>query len=127
MLRTSDIIVDQSILGNDEIRCTRVSEDYEYVNGKRTEKLQGYKYDCVIIELGYEPFQVKIPGNAQMESPTSKKGVPVTFEGLILGITVSAKGDFASVKLKGTAKSIHPIIANDGKKAQDTINIKPAV
>ena len=125
MLKPADIIVDRRMIGGSEIKLTNVAPDYEYVNNKRTSNLLGYRYDCVVDELGYEKLSVKIPGGQLLESPSSKKGFAVVFQNLELGISAQASGDFVNISLKGTATGIAP--ANDAaptEKAGGRSNVK---
>ena len=42
--------------------ATSVRPYYEFVDGKRTDKVLGYRYDVVLPQHGYEPLAVKVPG-----------------------------------------------------------------
>ena len=119
MIRSKDIIVDKCILGeNEELRLTKVSPDYEYEGDKKTERLLGYKYECVSEEMGYEQLTVKIPGAQLIESPKSRKGFPVRFQDLELGISVTVSGRFANIRLNGTATGVKPAEKPSGTKLQ---------
>lgn len=42
---------------------------YEYIEGKRTDKITAYKYVIVLPERGFEKISVKIEGNQLIDSP----------------------------------------------------------
>jgi hypothetical protein len=87
------------------------------VNRKKTDKLLGHKYDCVIEGLGFEQMTVRIPGDKQIDVPKEeRKGIPVRFTNLELGITVQANNEFVTIKLKGTATGIERLPQADGKE-----------
>lgn len=57
-------------LGKD-MMLTSVKPYFEYVDGKRTEKVQGYTYTVALPELRFSMLGVKIEGSQQMEAPHS--------------------------------------------------------
>lgn len=50
---------------------TAVKPFYAYVDGKRTDCVQGYKYTVALPEQRFALLDVKIEGAKQMEAPTS--------------------------------------------------------
>ncbi|WP_258111602.1 hypothetical protein [Alicyclobacillus sp. SP_1] len=104
----------QAIVGSPEVLCISEGPYYKYVNGVKTDQVEGVAYTCVLPKLGYERVVVKVPGhspvitNEQLSEP-----VLMTFESAICKFyrdrsgdyQLSCKADKAIVVNRGVAKS----------------------
>lgn len=52
-----------------EMMLTAVKPYYAYVDGKRTDTVQGYAYTVALPELRFAMLSVKIEGEKQLEAP----------------------------------------------------------
>lgn len=59
---------------------TQVTPSFIYADGKRTQETDGWKYNVLIPELGYDSLNVKIPGSKQVD--VSGPDTFVGFDGL---------------------------------------------
>ena len=59
---------------------TRISPNYIYADGKRTQEVDGWKYTVLIPELGYDSLNVKIAGSKQLDA--TGPNTYVIFDGL---------------------------------------------
>lgn len=50
----------------------------DYVNGKPSDDITGYKYVCVLPQMGYSQVSVKIMGAAQLDEPEQPYDVTCT-------------------------------------------------
>lgn len=66
MINSKNLKIDIACFG-DGIILTGITPWYEYVDGKKQNKLKGYKYEVAIPVLGFEKLAVKIRGNQQIE------------------------------------------------------------
>ena len=85
------------------MNLTGVEPYYSYEAGKKTDKIEGYKYNVVLLDKEYEKISIKIAGSRLIEEQ-EKYDIPVKFSGL----EVSFYQDFTTknLYLKATAKSI---------------------
>jgi len=74
-----------------------VAPYYEYVDGKKTEKLLGYKYN-IVEDKTFEKFSVKIASKApvitQEQVDASKERIKVTFENAFAKPYRTTYGDY---------------------------------
>ncbi len=61
---------------------TDVKPVYEYVDGKRSDKINGYAYCVALVAHKYADLTVKIPGEKQLE--LTADSMPVRFDGLFV-------------------------------------------
>ena len=80
MLKISDLIIDPRSLGT-RLWLTDVIPSYAYVDGKRTDKITGYRYTTVMVDHGLEKINVRIDGTRMLDVPNSGY-VPVFFTDL---------------------------------------------
>lgn len=75
---------------------------YSYEAGKKTDKIEGFKYNVVLLDKDYEKISVKIAGNRLIEEQ-EKYDIPIKF----IGLEVGFYQDFSNknLYLKATAKS----------------------
>lgn len=66
MINNKNIKIDTACFGEGLI-LTGIAPWYEYIDGKKQNKLKGYKYEIAIPALGFEKLAVKIAGNQQIE------------------------------------------------------------
>lgn len=59
-MKTSEIIVDAKATLGKDLRLTGMREIYAYVNGERTDTLEGYRYEVVLIDNQFEKVEFKI-------------------------------------------------------------------
>lgn len=85
------------------MNLTGVEPYYNYEAGKKTDKIEGYKYNVVLLDKEYEKISVKIAGNRLIEDQ-EKYDIPIKFVGLEVGFYQ----DFSNknLYLKATAKSL---------------------
>lgn len=84
------------------MNLTGVEPYYAYEAGKKTDKIEGFKYNVVLLDRDYEKISVKIAGNRLLEEQ-EKYDIPIKFVGLEVGFYQ----DFSTknLYLKATAKS----------------------
>ncbi len=84
------------------MNLTGVEPYYSYEAGKKTDKIEGFKYNIVLLDKDYEKISVKIAGTRLIEEQ-EKYDIPVKFNGLEVGFYQ----DFSTknLYLKATAKS----------------------
>ncbi len=74
-----------------------VAPYYEYVDGKKTENLLGYKYN-IVEDKSFEKFSIKIASKApvitQEQIDTSKERIKVSFENAIAKPYRTTYGDY---------------------------------
>lgn len=72
----------------------------EYVDGKATDNVTGYKYLCVAPNMSFAHVGIKIPGAALMETPAQP--VNVVFDGLIGRPYVNSSTNRPEISFKAT-------------------------
>lgn len=85
------------------MNLTGVEPYYIYEAGKKTNKIEGFKYNVVLLDREYEKISVKIAGNRLLEEQ-EKYDIPIKFVGLEVGFYQ----DFTTknLYLKATAKNL---------------------
>lgn len=110
-MKSSDIVIDVvKTLGPSPYLLCEISENWEYVNGKRTDTQLGYKYVIASPKLALEKVSVKIPGKKLLDIQSGEI-LEVDFTALDLGVYIQQNGRLA---LTGKATSI--ALASDNKK-----------
>ncbi len=66
MINSKNLKIDTACFGEGLI-LTGITPWYEYIDGKKQNKLKGYKYEIAIPVLGFEKLAVKIRGNQLIE------------------------------------------------------------
>lgn len=105
MIKTSDLTINPTCLGN-TLLLVDILPAFEYCDGKKTEKLLGYKYTCAIPKLKMEKINILIEGNTPLIDITNGEEIPmknVIFENLNVTFYLS-QGNF--INLKGTATNV---------------------
>ena len=59
---------------------------YKYEDGKKVDKIEGYRYEIVLCQRKYERLFVKIAGDQRIPFNEDEGGLPVQFENLELHI-----------------------------------------
>lgn len=100
-MKITDLKFDLGQFGK-RMNLTGVEPYYNYEAGKKTDKIEGYKYNVVLLDKEYEKISVKIAGNRLLEEQ-EKYDIPIKFVGLEVGFYQ----DFSTknLYLKATAKS----------------------
>ena len=80
---------------------------YRYEDGKKTDKVEGYRYDIVLANRKYEQISVKIAGEQRLAFTEDDSGIPVKFENLELRIYYQWHP--SSYDVSATATDIHPL------------------
>lgn len=67
---------------------------YAYdANGKRTDKIAGYRYETVLVEKNFEKVNVKIEGKQLLQNPEGY--AEVEYENLQISVYKTKDGDYA--------------------------------
>lgn len=112
-LKYSDIQVNiisdlKNVIGN-EYKLVGIRPYYQYVDKVKSETIEGYNYEIVLMERGYEKISVKIPGRpllTELNEDSFSSGVSVHFKDLDYRVYAKASNDFVSYNLTLTAKGI---------------------
>lgn len=59
---------------------------YKYEDGKKVDKIEGYRYEIVLCQRKYERLFVKIAGDQRIPFNEDEGGLPVQFENLELHV-----------------------------------------
>ena len=103
-LKITDLRIDPKSLGSNFLLAD-ISPAYEYQNGERTNKLQGYRYTVVLLEHQYEKIGVKVAVTTpiiDLEKEEIPVGSPVKFTNL----EVKSYFSKGQINLSATADSI---------------------
>lgn len=65
-MKTTEIIVDAKATLGKNIRLTGMREVYSYINGERTDTLEGYKYEVVLLDKSFEKVEFKIENTSPL-------------------------------------------------------------
>ena len=101
-MKITDLKVEIGQFGK-RMNLTGVEPYYIYEAGKKTNKIEGFKYNVVLLDREYEKISVKIAGNRLLEEQ-EKYDIPIKFVGLEVGFYQ----DFTTknLYLKATAKNL---------------------
>ena len=109
-MEIKDIVVDSYATVGKNLMLVGVSPSYAYDNGKRTDTINGYKYEIVMPERMYEKLNVRILGEQKVEMPENETP-QVLLDGLMIrlywtqqGHKVSASAD--NIRLVNPPKKI---------------------
>lgn len=88
------------------MNLTGIEPYYNYEGGKKTDKIEGFKYNVVLLDMDYEKIAVKVEGARRFEEQ-EKYDIPVKFTGLEIGMYQ----DFTTkaIHLKAKATNIEPL------------------
>lgn len=103
-VKITDLIISPKSLG-EKLWLVDVAPAYAYVDGKRSDKITGYRYSVALPERGLDKIDVRIDGEKQMETPNGY--VEVRFDELEVSIYWS-KGDY---HVAAKAAGIHTVNA----------------
>ena len=98
-MKLADLKIDNKIFGS-KMLLISVEEAAEYLEGKKTGRVDGYKYTVVLPEMNYEKLTVKIAGDKKLDA--DGRTPDVKFEDLVCTAYVMDR----SVGIKATAKNI---------------------
>ena len=99
MLR--NLLIDPACLGK-TMYLAGVTPSYKYDDNKqKTSEIEGYRYDVVLVDRGFDKIAVKIPGKQQLEAKDGEI-MAVAFEGLEIKVYVIS----GELKLSATAQKI---------------------
>ena len=82
MLDIRNLTIDNNSLGA-KMLLTEIRPAYIYENGKKTDKISGYRYDVALPKHGLEKLSVRIDGDQQMQPPEDGF-IEVGFSGLVV-------------------------------------------
>ena len=99
MINSKDLVLDNRVFGK-KYWLIDVKPSYEYVDGAKTDKVDGYKYIVVLPEMKMEKLSVKIAGNQIVDAPDGY--AECRFEELKVTPYVSA----GNINLAATATNI---------------------
>lgn len=103
MLDIRNLTIDNSSLGS-KMLLTEIRPAYIYENGKKTDKISGYRYDVALPKHGLEKLSVRIDGEQQMQPPEDGF-VDVVFVGLVVRSYIKD----GTAMFAATATGISPI------------------
>ena len=98
----------KNVIGN-EYKLVGIRPYYQYVDKVRSQTIEGYNYEIILMERGYEKISVKIPGRpllTELNEDSFSSGVSVHFKDLDYRVYAKASNDFVSYNLTLTAKGI---------------------
>lgn len=104
MIKISDLKIDTKCFGG-EYLLVDIVPYYKYQDKKRTDILEGYRYDVALPKFKMEKLSVKIPNNTPIVDIVNGEEIPmknVIFEGLEVGCYISN----GNVNLTSTARSV---------------------
>lgn len=87
--------------------CTGVRPVYEYVDGHRTDRIIGYKYTIVAVDMDAERLDVKILGDKQLDVGSGHVTVKLDDPEWVIWTN-----DYHAVVVSARATGIHPVIVN---------------
>lgn len=100
-MKITDLLIDPRSFG-ERLWLVDVVAAYEYNEGKRTDKIVGYRYVLALPDRGLDKVSVKIAGPQQIEKPDGY--VPVELDKLEIYIY----GFQGSYQFGARASGIHP-------------------
>lgn len=83
-MKVTDLVVDVNATLGRKLWVVEVIPAYEYKDGKRTEKVTGYRYMTVLPERKLDKIAIRIDGPAQLETPNGY--IEAAFEGLEVSV-----------------------------------------
>lgn len=101
-MKLTDLIIDPRTLG-DRLWLVDVTPAYQYITGKRTDTITGYRYTVALPDHGLDKIAIRIDGPQQMSAPDGYIGV--VCEGLELYL-YWAQGDY---HIGARATGIRPV------------------
>lgn len=105
-----DVVIDAYKTVGTELLLVGVAPSYAYEDGKRTDKIVGYKYEIVLLQHAYDKVSVKIEGDLRIELQENE-AVFVALENLTLTPYWTPQG----YRISTNATGIKPV--NPPKKA----------
>jgi len=86
MIKLSDIKIDAYATLGENMLLTDITPAYVYLNGRKTEEVEGFKYTVACQHLNLDKVSIKILGKKQLEM--SEKFEKVRFDGLALSVYI---------------------------------------
>lgn len=106
-----NLVIDVASSVGEILILVAVKPSYAYINGTKTDQLEGFRYDLVLPERSYDKLSVKIAGEQKLELSEGETQF-VTLDGLSLKLYWSPQGH----KISATADNIR--LVNPPKKVQ---------
>ena len=106
-LSPAGLIIDNRCLGS-EFLVTDVGPYFAYVDGQRTDKVDGYKYAAILPNRQFARLDVKIPGAKLLDVPAGQY-IPVAFDDLVVKLYFDNN---RRIQLTAKAESVHAIEAD---------------
>lgn len=93
-----------NIIGTDVFVALTILPVYRYVDGKRTDEVNGYKYD-VVDEIKYDRYSIKVQGeplmsNEELQAMREHEKVILQFEKQVYISTTIAKLSFMKTPIR---------------------------
>ena len=109
-LSPAGLIVDNRCLGS-EFLVTDVGPYFAYVDGQRTDKVDGYKYAAILPNRQFARLDVKIPGTKLLDVPAGQY-ISVAFDDLVVKLYFDNN---RRIQLTAKAESVHAVDKSHGK------------
>ncbi len=104
-MKIKDLVIDEFGTLGETFVLTEVSLKYAYVNGERTERVEGTYYSILCADRGYMTTRVAISGGIKIPPEDVAKNPKITFDGLNIRLYYINKKMVVSI----TAEDIHVI------------------
>lgn len=105
MIKITDLRIDSSSLGK-EFLLAEINPSYEYQDGQRTTKVNGYKYAVALPKLRFEKISIKVPlekKNTPLFDINSENPIPT---GIKVGFkNIEVKSYFSNGNINVTASA----------------------
>ena len=103
-MKISQIVIDTNKSVGRKLALTDVAPVYKYINGQRTDSIDGYRYTVCMLDggKGYEKLSVKVAGEKQIELNADEMQL-VTFDNLELHVYAMN----GAVNVSATAVAVH--------------------
>ncbi|MCI6006893.1 MAG: hypothetical protein MRZ25_01355 [Ruminococcus sp.] len=110
-MEVANLIIDSNASVGKNLILVAIKPSYVYADGKRSDQLEGFRYDLVLPERSYDKLSVKIAGEQKLELSEGETQF-VTLDGLSLKLYWSPQGH----KVSATADNIR--LTTTPKKVQ---------
>lgn len=101
-MKITNLKLDLAQFGN-KFAVIGITEYYKYKDGLKTDEIEGYKYETVLLDYDFEKISIKIPGECMLEKH-EKMNILVEFQNLEIGFYQDFKTK--ELHLKCTAKGV---------------------
>ena len=81
-MKLTDLVIDNNATLGTKLLLVNIQPFFDYVNGKRSDVIKGYRYEVAVPLRNYDKLSIKIEGSKQLE--LSSNCQEVVFDGLEL-------------------------------------------